>query len=389
VIDGIAEIPLSGRTLCGSSVDAAGRAMRVAVPSFVAGQENLLLASAVNGLLAQPADDPLTDADAPAASAALPAVLALFGPSGTGKTHLARGLVQHWQQRCGAEAAAYFTATDWRHALTDAIKTNSVGAFRDRVRGLRLLAMDDLDRLPNSDYLQQELRYTLDACAEHGGLVVVTSSHAPGTLRSLSAGVRNRLRTGLELRLAPPGDESRAQIVRYVAAALGAALTDEAAARLAAGVDGTAHDVFGAVFELFADLAGRGGDDRAWVERYLARRAARRPGLRDILRVVAKYYGVPQKLLKSSSRRQSVVTARAMVVYLARQLSRLSYERIGDALGGRDHTTMIHSYRKIARLSACDPATREAIEELYRILNFNFAQPTSPGHNARTEAKTL
>jgi len=78
-----------------------------------------------------------------------------------------------------------------------------------------------------------------------------------------------------------------------------------------------------------------------------------------------------------------------MVVYLARQLSRLSYERIGDALGGRDHTTMIHSYRKIARLSACDPATREAIEELYRILNFNFAQPTSPGHNARTEAKTL
>jgi chromosomal replication initiator protein len=92
------------------------------------------------------------------------------------------------------------------------------------------------------------------------------------------------------------------------------------------------------------------------------------PCFKDILSVVARYYAMSQKKLKSGSRHKSVVMARAMAVYLARQLSGMSYEQIGQALGGRDHTTIIHNFNKIQRLSAHDLATQQAVADLERIL---------------------
>ena len=86
--------------------------------------------------------------------------------------------------------------------------------------------------------------------------------------------------------------------------------------------------------------------------------------MREIIAAVARHFGLPQKQLKSQSRRQSIVTARAVAIYLARELAGASYEQIGRALGGRDHTTIIHNYRKIERERSHDPAVQEAIEEL-------------------------
>ena len=83
---------------------------------------------------------------------------------------------------------------------------------------------------------------------------------------------------------------------------------------------------------------------------------------------IGRHFGLPQKQLKSPSRRQSIVSARAVAVYLARELAGASYEQIGRALGGRDHTTIIHNYRKIERERLNDPAIQEAIEELGRII---------------------
>src|SRR4029077_13240244 len=101
-------------------------------------------------------------------------------------------------------------------------------------------------------------------------------------------------------------------ILQRASTTLGRPLSDEAARRLAAGIRGTASELFGALFELFADRAKWAGGDVRSVERYLALRAARRPTLRNILQAVAKYCAVPQKMMKSSSRQQSVVLARSI-----------------------------------------------------------------------------
>jgi chromosomal replication initiator protein len=381
VVDHVTEIPLPGRTLCGvtaedtasvgnaASADHVASLPRVAASAFIAGPENRVAASAINRLLALESERTATR------------ILSIYGVSGTGKTHLARGLVQSWQERdgsdtAGANTAEYFTAADFRHALADAIKSDTVAEFRNRVRGRKLLAIDDIDRLPSDANLQHELRSTIDALEEAGAMLVVTSSSPSNASRNLSVDIRSRLAAGLELRLAPPEEAARQRLAQHVSAALGRPLSTEAAERLAAAVTGTAREVFGAMFELQSELSKTIGSDVRAVERFLAGRDARRPVVRDILATVAKYYRIPQKVLKSSSRRRSAVSARAMAIYLARELAGLSYDRIGEALGGRDHTTIMHSYRKIADALGHDAATRDALADLERQL-LHTAQPAA------------
>ena len=369
VVDRLIEIQLPGRAFSGSPALGAKSAPTMVMPSFVAGPENRLLASAIERLLidatvrAEANGDAASD-EVAASPGHMPQVFAIHGPSGVGKTHLARGIVQRWQERHGPESAEYLTTSDFRHLLIAAIKTEAVAEFRHKIQGRGLLVIDELDRLSRDAFVQQELRSTLDALTERGGTLLVTSTQAASALRNLNADIRSRLSAGLVLQLLPPEDAAKKRILWQASSALGRPLSEEAARRLAAGIRGTASELFGALFELFADRASWAGGDVRCVERYLALRVARRPSLRNILQAVAKYCAVPQKMMKSSSRRQSVVLARSIAAYLSRELAGLSYKQIGAALGGRDHSTIMHSHRKIKRQIAHDLATRTAIEEL-------------------------
>jgi chromosomal replication initiator protein len=356
VVDHITEIFLPGRTVASATGDALGFATGVMLPSFVAGPENRLVATAVGALV----DDVVNTG---------PRLLALYGPSGSGKTHLARGVVRHWQEHRGPESAEYFTASDFRRAFLAAIDADNVGDFRRRTRGRQLFAIDDLQQLPDDEYLLQELRYTLDEYAEAGGTVLITANEPVAALNNISADIRSRLSGGLVLQLALPGAAARQQILRQVAAALGRPLSEEVASRLASGIDGAAHELFAAVFELCASSPNSAGDaDVKQAERLLAARAARRPTVREIVAVVAKYYRQPQAVLKSDSRRQSAVLPRATIIFLARELTDCTYEQIGRALGGRDHTTIMHSYKKIDHDRQHDLGIQESLDELRRIL---------------------
>jgi chromosomal replication initiator protein len=360
VVDHITEILLPGRTVAAQDRAAAGRASGVTLPCFVAGPENRLVATAVTTLMG--------GASCTRPPFAMPSTLVLYGPSGCGKTHLARGLVEYWLERHGAESAEYLPAVDFRRALSDAIERDSVMAFRTRIRGRLLLAIDDLHRLPIVGYLVEELRYVLDEFELAGGTVVITSHQPAATLANMPADLRSRLVSGLTLQLAPPGTAARERLVRDLATALGRPLRDDVAGRLARGLEGSANELFGAVFELLAKPGGNNSPDVKQVDRLLASKATRRPTLREITNVVARHFRQSQGTLKSSSRRQSAVLPRSIIVYLARELAEASYEQIGRALGGRDHTTIMHNYKKIELLRRNDLAIQETIAELRRTL---------------------
>ena len=347
VIEYLSEIPLPGRMLAPPAAQTGTRSPKSTSFGFIAGAENRLVASAINRLLQ------------PATGACAFKLVALFGHSGTGKTHLAHGLVNHWNANRGPESATYLTAGDFYRGLLDAIKRNTTTEFHRALRDHELLAIDDLHQLPADDYVSRELRFILDAFEENGGTVFVTSLRPTNTLANISPDLRSRLSAGLSLQLAPPAEVARIRIIRQASESLGRPLSEQAAASLANAVDGTANDLFGAVFEHCAST----NDDQNVPARFV-----RQPPLRDIIAAVARHFGLPLKQLKSQSRRQSIVTARAVAIYLARELSATSYEQIGRALGGRDHTTIIHNYRKIERERSHDPAVQEAIEMLTRTI---------------------
>jgi chromosomal replication initiator protein len=367
VVDHITEIPLPGRMFAGRPDDANGASTGVTMPAFVAGPENRLVAATLCRWM-QPQGAAKSAAQPAPSPGVLPAVLALFGPHGTGKSHLARGLVRHWQTTRGQETADYVTAQDFRRQFTDAIDTDSVVEFRQRLRSRQLLAIDDVHRIPDDDYLLQELRYTLDALEESGHTMVVTSTRPIGTLANMPPDVRARLTSGLMLQLAPPSKAARLRIVRHVSSALNRPLSDEAIHRLAEGLRGAASQLVGALFELCAELPAGQPVGAEHAGRLLSARAARRPDLSEITAVVAKYYKVPQSVVKSKSRKQAAVLARATVTFLARELTGASYQQIGQRLGGRDHTTIMHNYQKIEHELEHDVGLQESVEDMRRIL---------------------
>jgi chromosomal replication initiator protein len=364
MLDCVTEIPLAGRILAPPNAGVASNVAREPLPAFVAGPENQLVAGAIGELMRGPAI--FSDAGVSERRFA-PSLLVLFGASGTGKTHLACGLTRHWQSLRGEESSLYTTAADFRHLLYDAVKRQAELEFRAGIRGRQLLVIDDLQHLPADEHALQELRYTLDDYADRGATVVVTSNEPIAMLPNLPHDIRSRLAGGLAIQLAAPGEAARGRIIRQAATALGRPLTDAAADRLAQAMDGTAHSVFSALFQLCAGGGPRVSDERQ-VEQLLAARAARRPTLREIMAIVARQQNVPQSQLKSSSRRQSIVFARGLVAFLARELAGATYEQIGRALGGRDHTTILHAYQKIARSRESDPQLHQTLEQLRRLL---------------------
>jgi chromosomal replication initiator protein len=346
VIEYLTEIPLPGRAFAPPAAQSQAAALKPASFGFIAGCENRLVAATINRLMK------------PATHASAAKLIAFFGRSGTGKTHLAHGLVRYWIEHHGTGTANYITAADFYRELLDAIKRHDPSEFRNRIRNYELLAIDDLHQLPAEEYVSRELRFTLDAYEENGGRVIVTSRSPANRLTNISADVCNRIGAGLLLQLSPPGKSARVRIVRRAAESLGRTVSDEDAIQLASTTRGTPNDLFGAVFQHCANDS----NGSPHVQR------ERRPELREIITVVARYCEVAQKQMKSESRRQSIVTARAIAIYLARELNGASYHDIGRALGGRDHTTIIHSYRKIEQARARDPILQETIDELCGLL---------------------
>ncbi len=328
--------------------------------SFVAGPENRLAVPALERLLA---------GEDLSAAATLFNPLVLLGSTGTGKSLLARGITRHWQSVLGRSGlnepeVEYLTAIDFARELRAARDEGRLENFRQRLADLRLLVLEDLQRLPPHAFVQRELRDTFDVLVEAGAIVVVTTQQPPAAMAQLEAGLRDRLSSGLTVRLQLPGVEARLELLRQAASTQGSLIDATKLEQLAHKVEGTVPQLFRAVAEhalsteqRLANQAGQSVD------------AARPPlKLKQIVAVVARYYSLTQAALCSAARRKSLVHARGVAIYLARTLTELSYSQIGQALGGRDHTTIMHAKRTLEKRLAHDAATQQDVEELKRIL---------------------
>ena len=314
--------------------------------AFVAGPENRLAVIALQQLL---------EGDQLPADSTWFNPLVLTGPSGTGKSHLARGITRHWSRLIGESDVAYFTAIDFARQLHSARKDSQLELFRRYVAALQLLVIEDLQQLPRRTFIEREFRDTLDLLADAGGTVVITASD----ITCADSGLRDRLQSGLVVRLCLPGIQARREILCQASQSRGIQLSDDQLQQLSHQIDGPAPRLMQALAEL--DLQQTTGQPVS--------EACHSPlKLKQVVAVVARYYSLTQSALLSSARRKSLVHARGVIVYLARLLTNLSYAEIGRGLGGRDHSTMIHAYRCILELSGSDSATQRDLDQLRRIL---------------------
>ena len=367
-MSGVLSIELPGLGYAAHDQDAPGAmaargsaARDTAPPCYVAGEENRLVATAIARLIAAaPSGNPPWN------------TVALTGPVGCGKSHLARGVAEAWRRSLGDEKVMVTTAAEFRQQLDYAIQTQSCGAMRAEVRGVRMLVIEDLHRLHRSAHVLEELRATMDELRHRGAVLVATATRPLSETPALDRGVLTRFAAGMMLEVAPLSAESRAELLRQSLRSSGCLLERPAAQEISSTLSGDARRVLGAASRLRDRFGGLGKIDQQRAQDFLAdEQRPSSPPLRDIAAAVARYYRMPLANMRSSSRKQPVVLARAVAIYLARQVTPLSYDEIGQYFGGRDHSTVMHNHQRIETALPKDHALRSAVNELRESISHN------------------
>ena len=352
VIDTVVEIPIPGRWTPSDDGRKGGPDDERTARNFLVGPENRLVHAAVESLVGRVKSiyNPLT----------------LVGPPGSGKSHLAAGLVAVWREQFGPRSATYVPAVDFARQWTDATETHATGDFQERYRRVKLLAIDDADLLASKPAAQQELVHTLDALLLEGGQVVLTFSTPPQRTQGLVERLQSRILAGLVVPLAFPTPSTRLAALRRFASLRQLDLPEEAALVLADGLSGPLSEVWAAVLGLELSARVDGGPItvrrvRDWLA---GRDAGEPPALRDIAAATARHFSLKVGDLRSASRRRGVVLARDVAMYLARLLTGKSFEQIGEYFNGRDHSTVSHGCSKTEDLLKSDPVLRMLVDRV-------------------------
>ncbi len=337
---------------------------RLTFETFVVGKSNSLASAAARQVAA-------------AASGAAPVFnpLYLHAAVGLGKTHLLQAIA--WAGEQHGRRTTYLTAERFMYGFVAALKTHSAIAFKDALRSIDTLVIDDLQFLKGNN-LQQEFCHTLNALLDGGRQVVVAADCMPSDLEHLDERVRSRLAGGLVVELGPLEEELRLQILKSRYQTLteqhpGFTVPMPVLEFLARSVGQSGRDLDGALNKLLAfnQLTGEPVTlDMAEnaVKDLIRPCDPKRVRVDDILRIVAKHYNVTRADLLSQRRTANVVKPRQVAMYLAKTLTLRSLPEIGRRFGGRDHTTVLHAVRKIDRLLATDRSLADEVELLKRLV---------------------
>ena len=324
--------------------------------SYIGGPENQLVSWALEQLEANPLTmSPLT----------------FYGPTSMGKTALLEGINSHWSDRLQRESLLV-NSVDFTRGFAHSIETGSVGDFRSKFRHQDLVVIDDLHLLAGKPAAQLEFLNLLDWRTQAGLPTVVSVNTLPSRQAGLGDGLSSRLAGGLIVKLQAPSSDTQRVVLDQLLEQAALDFTEDVRKALT-GQDTplpppftTVPEIRHAVIEL-QEQAERCGqapsldDVVAWVQQETA---ARKPLVETILKRVTCYFNVRVGDLKSSSRRQWVVRSRGIFFYLARKLTSLSYQQLGQTMGGRDHSTVMHACRRIESLIGTDPSIALAIDSL-------------------------
>ncbi len=298
--------------------------------------------------------------------------LFLYGGVGLGKTHLLQAI----GNACTAQGlqVLYVSSEEFTNDLINAIRSHTTQAFREKYRRMDVLLVDDIQFIAGKESTQEEFFHTFNTLHGQDKQIVITSDRPPKALSTLEERLCSRFEWGLTADIQPPDFETRQAILRAKAERIGRTLPDDMLELIARRVQSNIRELEGALTRVaaFADLSGQPMTQQL-VETALVDLLPRRNEVRaeDIMHKVADSFGVSMDSMLGRDRSRSVALPRQIAMFLMREEANISLPQIGEALGGRDHTTVMYGCEKITDLMERDDRLRRQVidikEQLYGV----------------------
>lgn len=302
--------------------------------------------------------------------------LFLYGGVGLGKTHLLYAIGNHCLKN--RLNVLYVTSEEFTNDLIDAIRTHTTQSFREKYRHIDVLLIDDIQFIVGKESTQEEFFHTFNSLHGQDKQIVISSDRPPKALVTLEERLRSRFECGLTADIQPPDFETRVAILRSKSERIGHSIPDEIVEKIARRVQSNIRELEGSLTRVlaFCDLSGLPLDANL-VDMALADLSPRTSIIEpdEVMSQVAGVFGVSIQKLLSHDRRKDVVLPRQVAMYLLREDANYSLPKIGEAMGGRDHTTVMYACQKVSDMLERDDKLRRQVikirEQIYGQANIS------------------
>lgn len=302
--------------------------------------------------------------------------LFVYGGVGLGKTHLMQAIgnyITH-QKNYTKTNVLYISSEKFTNELINSIRDDRTVSFRDKYRGVDVLLIDDIQFLAGKERTQEEFFHTFNTLYDSNKQIVITSDRPPKEIPTLENRLISRFEWGLITDIQPPDFETRVAILRKKAQIENLDIPVEIIDFIAAKIPSNIRQLEGALNKLVAFSTLTKNDLSVPLAQEILKDIIpmenKEISINQIQKIASDYFNIKLSVLLSKKRIKNIVTARQIAIYLARELTNFSLPVIGEAFGGKDHTTILHSYNKIKNKIEKDKGLKSIIENLtFKIKN--------------------
>jgi chromosomal replication initiator protein len=296
----------------------------------------------------------------------------IYGPVGLGKTHLLQAIAHEAQRKNPDLKICYLSSEQFTNELINSIRHHSSETFRQKYRHVDILLIDDIHFIAGKVSTQEEFFHTFNTLHDHHKQIIICSDRPPKEISNLEERLVSRFAWGLITDIQPPDYETRVAILRKKLELESVVVPDDVVLFIAQEIKTNIRELEGALIRVVA---------YALLEDKLISLAVAKQVLKDMVKEtiktisvdmvqkeVAAYYRVTLADLKTKKRNKNVVLPRQVAMYLTRKLTTHSLPEIGAAFGGKDHTTVLHAYKKIEKDFMTNPEVKKSIDHLNLVL---------------------
>jgi len=295
----------------------------------------------------------------------------IYGNTGLGKTHLIQATGSAIKQKLDKKKVFYTTFERFQNDFVQSLQKNNVNQFKDRYRKFDVLIMDDIQFISGKEKTQEELFHLFNNMYNENKQIIFSSDRHPNFIIGLEDRLKSRFGAGMIVDINNPEYESKTLILKEKVGVRNNLIGDEIVSYIAENFSGNIRELEGLINVIIAHselkkVPVHTNDVRQLMKNHVKEKSSKTP--EDVVETVSKYYNTNPSLISGKTRRQDVVYPRQICIYIMRDFLNISYQSIGEKLGGRDHTTIMHSYEKVKRERDENPQIHKELEEIRQIL---------------------